>query len=121
VSNARRSAYELRAKGRRTKRFGNLRCASSNWLRGHPGNVSGRRELDWDESDFLHGSDIDNRDVVRVLYAYSLPDLKLLGSSALSGKGAEWLTITPDNKTAYVANSQEVRRDSAVRARCPEA
>jgi YVTN family beta-propeller protein len=39
------------------------------------------------------------------LYAYSLPDLKLLGSAALSGKGAEWLTITPDNKTAYVANS----------------
>jgi YVTN family beta-propeller protein len=39
------------------------------------------------------------------LYAYSLPDLKLAGSAALSGKGAEWLTITPDNKTAYVANS----------------
>ena len=39
------------------------------------------------------------------LYAYSLPDLKLRGSAALSGKGAEWLTITPDDKTAYVANS----------------
>ena len=39
------------------------------------------------------------------LYAYSLPDLKLLGGAALSGKGAEWLTITPDNKTAYVANA----------------
>jgi YVTN family beta-propeller protein len=39
------------------------------------------------------------------LYAYSLPELKLLGGAALSGKGAEWLTITPDNKTAYVANS----------------
>jgi YVTN family beta-propeller protein len=39
------------------------------------------------------------------LYAYSLPDLKLVGGAALSGKGAEWLTITPDNKTAYVANS----------------
>jgi YVTN family beta-propeller protein len=39
------------------------------------------------------------------LYAYSLPDLKLLGGAALTGKGAEWLTITPDNKTAYVANS----------------
>jgi len=39
------------------------------------------------------------------LYAYSLPDLKLIGGAALSGKGAEWLTITPDNKTAYVANS----------------
>ena len=40
------------------------------------------------------------------LYAYSLPDLKLLGGAALSGKGASWLTLTPDNKTAYVANEQ---------------
>jgi YVTN family beta-propeller protein len=38
------------------------------------------------------------------LYAYSLPDLKLLGGAALGGKGAGWLTITPDDKTAYVAN-----------------
>ena len=38
------------------------------------------------------------------LYAYSLPDLKLLGGAALSGKGASWLTITPDDKTVYVAN-----------------
>jgi len=38
------------------------------------------------------------------LYAYSVPDLKLLGSVALGGKGAGWLVITPDDKTAYVAN-----------------
>jgi YVTN family beta-propeller protein len=38
------------------------------------------------------------------LYAYSVPDLKLLGAAALSGKGAGWLVITPDDKTAYVAN-----------------
>jgi YVTN family beta-propeller protein len=38
------------------------------------------------------------------LYAYSLPDLKLLGGVDLGGKGAGWLTITPDDKTAYVAN-----------------
>ena len=38
------------------------------------------------------------------LYAYSLPDLKLLGGINLGGKGAGWLTITPDDKTAYVAN-----------------
>jgi YVTN family beta-propeller protein len=38
------------------------------------------------------------------LYAYSLPDLKLLGGVELGGKGAGWLTITPDDKTAYVAN-----------------
>jgi YVTN family beta-propeller protein len=40
------------------------------------------------------------------LYAYSLPDIKLVGGAALGGKGASWLTITPDNKTAYVANEQ---------------
>jgi YVTN family beta-propeller protein len=38
------------------------------------------------------------------LYSYSLPDLKLLGSVTLGGKGAGWLTITPDGQTAYVAN-----------------
>jgi len=38
------------------------------------------------------------------LYSYSLPDLKPQGAVALGGKGAGWLTITPDGKTAYVAN-----------------
>jgi YVTN family beta-propeller protein len=38
------------------------------------------------------------------LYAYSLPDLKLLGQAWLTGKGAGWVTLTPDGKTAYVAN-----------------
>jgi YVTN family beta-propeller protein len=38
------------------------------------------------------------------LYSYSLPDLKLLGSAELSGMGAGWVTLTPDGKTAYVAN-----------------
>ena len=38
------------------------------------------------------------------LYAYSIPDMKFLGVTALGGKGAGWLTITPDSKTAYVAN-----------------
>src|SRR3954471_9600601 len=38
------------------------------------------------------------------LYAYSVPELKLVGTAALGGKGAGWLTITPDDKTAYVAN-----------------
>jgi YVTN family beta-propeller protein len=40
------------------------------------------------------------------MYVYSLPDLKLTGGVPLSGKGTEWVTITPDDKTAYVANSQ---------------
>ncbi len=38
------------------------------------------------------------------LYAYSLPDLKLLGGAELGGKGAGWVTLTPDGKRAYVAN-----------------
>jgi YVTN family beta-propeller protein len=38
------------------------------------------------------------------LYFYSLPDLKALGGAELSGKGAGWVTLTPDGRTAYVAN-----------------
>jgi YVTN family beta-propeller protein len=38
------------------------------------------------------------------IYAYSIPDLKLLGGVKLGGKGAGWLTITPDSKYAYIAN-----------------
>ena len=38
------------------------------------------------------------------LYSYSLPDLKLLGTAYLSGKGAAWITLTPDGKRAYVAD-----------------
>src|SRR5215210_7146054 len=38
------------------------------------------------------------------LYAYSLPDLKVIGAAELTGKGAGWVTLTPDGKTAYVAN-----------------
>ena len=39
------------------------------------------------------------------VYAYSLPDLKLLGSAEV-GKAPDWVTLTPDGKTAYVANAQ---------------
>jgi len=38
------------------------------------------------------------------LYTYSLPELKLLGGAELTGKGAGWVTLTPDGKMAYVAN-----------------
>lgn len=38
------------------------------------------------------------------LYAYSLPDLTLRGGAELGGKGAGWVTLTPDGKMAYVAN-----------------
>jgi YVTN family beta-propeller protein len=39
------------------------------------------------------------------LYLYSLPDLKLAGTVLLSGKGAAWVTLTPDGKMAYVSNA----------------
>src|SRR5213592_696445 len=39
------------------------------------------------------------------VYAYSLPDLKLLGSVEV-GKAPDWVTLTPDSKRAYVANAQ---------------
>jgi YVTN family beta-propeller protein len=38
------------------------------------------------------------------LYAYSLPDLKLLGAADV-GRAPDWVTLTPDGKTAYVANA----------------
>jgi YVTN family beta-propeller protein len=38
------------------------------------------------------------------LYSYSLPDLKNTGTVFLGGKGAGWVTLTPDGKKAYVAN-----------------
>jgi YVTN family beta-propeller protein len=41
--------------------------------------------------------------VNNALYAYSLPDLKLVGGADLGGKGAAWVTVTPDGKRAYVA------------------
>ena len=36
------------------------------------------------------------------LYSYSLPDLKMLGTAEV-GKSPDWVTLTPDGKTAYVA------------------
>lgn len=38
------------------------------------------------------------------LYSYSLPEVTLLGSAELTGKGAGWVTLSLDGKTAYVAN-----------------
>jgi YVTN family beta-propeller protein len=39
------------------------------------------------------------------LYTYSLPDLTVLGTTFLGGMGAAWVTLTPDGKTAYIANA----------------
>jgi YVTN family beta-propeller protein len=38
------------------------------------------------------------------VYVYSLPELKLLGSVEV-GRAPDWVTLTPDGKTAYVANA----------------
>ena len=38
------------------------------------------------------------------LYSYSLPDLKLVGAADV-GRAPDWVTLTPDGKTAYVANA----------------
>jgi YVTN family beta-propeller protein len=40
-----------------------------------------------------------------MLYVYSLPDVKYVGGAELGGKGAAWVSLTPDGKTAYVANA----------------
>jgi YVTN family beta-propeller protein len=39
------------------------------------------------------------------VYFYSLPDLTLIGSTDLNGKGAAWVSLSPDSKTAYISNS----------------
>jgi YVTN family beta-propeller protein len=38
------------------------------------------------------------------VYSYSLPDLKLLGEVEV-GRSPDWITLTPDGKTAYSANA----------------
>jgi len=63
-------------------------------------------------SDPSHGMAVtaDNKTLVvtsrqnSALYAYSLPDLKLLGGADV-GAAPDWVTLTPDSKTAYVANA----------------
>jgi YVTN family beta-propeller protein len=42
------------------------------------------------------------------MYAYSLPDLKLIGSVQV-GSHPEWLTLTPDGKKAYIAAAGDNR------------
>jgi YVTN family beta-propeller protein len=39
------------------------------------------------------------------LYFYSLPGMNLVGTAELEGKGANWVTITPDGQRAYVSNT----------------
>jgi len=56
-----------------------------------------------------------NSTLANAVFAYSLPDLNLIGYSALpliyslghppTGAVPEWITFTPDSKTLYVSNS----------------
>jgi YVTN family beta-propeller protein len=77
----------------------------------HPALPPGRSTVP-EGSDPSHGMAVtpDNKTLVvnsrlhNALYAYSLPDLKPLGQAWLTGKGAGWVTLTLDGKTAYVAN-----------------
>jgi DNA-binding beta-propeller fold protein YncE len=41
------------------------------------------------------------------LYSYSLPDLKLLGTADV-GRAPDWVTLTPDGRSAYVANAGSI-------------
>jgi len=38
-------------------------------------------------------------------YDVLMPDVKYVGGAELGGKGAAWVTLTPDGKRAYVANA----------------
>lgn len=77
----------------------------------HPALPPGRSTVP-QGSDPSHGMAVtpDNKTLVvnsrlhNALYAYSLPDLKHIGQAWLTGKGAGWVTLTLDGKTAYVAN-----------------
>jgi YVTN family beta-propeller protein len=56
-----------------------------------------------------------NSTFANAVFAYSLPDLKLIGHAALpevypvghspTGSVPEWITFTPDSKTIYISNS----------------
>lgn len=58
-----------------------------------------------------------NSVLANAIFEYSLPDLKLIGRTALpevkpqgraaSGSVPEWLTFTPDSRTVYVSNSAD--------------
>jgi YVTN family beta-propeller protein len=78
----------------------------------NPALLPGKKEVP-EGSDPSHGMAVTpdgklllvNSRVNNMLYSYSLPDLKVVGAAELGGMGAAWLTLTPDGKTAYVANA----------------
>jgi YVTN family beta-propeller protein len=63
------------------------------------GNESHGMAVTSDEKTLLVNSRLNS-----AVYSYSLPDLKLLGSVDV-GLAPDWVTLTPDGRTAYVANA----------------
>ena len=69
-------------------------------------------------SDPSHGMAVtaDNKTLVvcsrinNFLYAYSLPELKLLGGAELGGKGAGWVTLTPGRQDGLCREPRHERR-----------
>jgi YVTN family beta-propeller protein len=59
----------------------------------------------WDQKTLLVNSRLNT-----TLYAYSLPDLKLIGGAALGGKDAEWVANSHTNNVSVVdvASMKEV-------------
>ena len=65
------------------------------------GNVSHGLAVTPDSKILIANSRLNN-----VVYKYSLPDFKMLGSVEMTGGiDPNWVTLTPDGKTAYVAMS----------------
>ena len=73
--------------------------------------AAGKKEVS-EGGNASHGMAVttDNRRLVvnsrlnSAVYVYSLPDLKLLGSVDV-GVAPDWVTLTPDGRSAYVANA----------------
>ena len=64
---------------------------------GHGGNTSHGIAVTPDNRKLVANSSINS-----MVYVYSLPDLKLLGETAV-GHSPNWVTLTPDGKFAYVS------------------
>jgi YVTN family beta-propeller protein len=63
------------------------------------GNTSHGMAVTTDNSKLIVNSRLNS-----AVYVYSLPDVKLLGEVDV-GVAPDWVTLTPDGKTAYVANA----------------
>jgi YVTN family beta-propeller protein len=62
------------------------------------GNVSHGMAVTADGSTLIVNSRLNS-----AVYSYSLPDLKLIGTTEIQGVDPNWVTLTPDSKMAYVA------------------